>query len=110
MARFSWNGWKSAKKVTKQLMTINDERAYKLALRYLQPFATGSYDFNSLYPHRNISESKNSEIDFLLPFKRLQRWGLAAKMALLSGYLIGMIHAFTAMRDDELVRRLRLRL
>lgn len=109
VARFSWNGWKSAKKATKQLMTINDERAYKLALRYLQPFAPGSFDFDSLYPHRNISESKNSEIDFLLPFKRLQRWGLAAKMALLSGYLIGMIHAFTAMRDDELVRRLRLR-
>lgn len=109
VARFSWNGWKSAKKATKQLITIEDERSYRLALRYLQPLAPDSYDFDALYPHRNISESKNSEVDALLPFKRLQRWGLAAKMALLSGYLIGMIHAFTAMREDELVRRLRLR-
>lgn len=110
VARFSWNGWNSAKKATKNFITIADERAYKLALRYLQPLAPDSLDFDSLYPHRNISESKNSEVDSLLPFKRLQRWGLLAKMALLSGYLIGMIHAFTAMRDDELVRRLRLRL
>lgn len=108
-AVFSWNGWSSAKRATKNFINIASEAAYQHALRYLQPFAPNTLDFDALYPHRNITETKHSEMDLHLPFKRLQRWGLPAKSAAISGYLIGMIFVFTAMRDDALMRRLRIR-
>jgi len=106
---FSWNGWNSAGKKTKNYLQFPNEAAYRKAVSALQPFAPKTTEFQDLYGSRNTSETMHSQLDMTLPFKRLQRWGIPAKTAALAGYLMGHIAVFNAMHDDEYMRSLGLR-
>ena len=66
-----------------------DDAQYEKILTYLQPHVPGTQDHKVIYALRERTETMHSIIDALLPFKRLQRWGLKSKRAFLFGYLLG---------------------
>jgi len=78
-------------------------------LRYLQSIAPGTPEFDELYGTRNITETTHSILDSLLPFKRLQRWGEDAKSAFMYGFAMGWNIVFEALRNHDLLVKLRLR-
>jgi hypothetical protein len=104
-----WNGWRNAQRNSKDRITFLDEDQYMNALRYLQPVAPGTPQFDAVYGTRNITETTHSTLDDLLPFKRLQRWGEAAKSAFMYGYMMGWNIVFSALRNHDLLVKLRLR-
>lgn len=105
----AWNGWKAAQRKAKNRLQFVNEDQYMNVLRHLQPVPPGTPEFDELYGIRNITETTHSVVDDLLPFKRLQRWGQASKTAFICGYMMGWNIVFAALRDHDLLVRLRLR-
>lgn len=105
----AWNGWRAAQRQARNRIHFVNEEQYMNLLRYLQPVPPGTPEFDELYGIRNITETTHSILDDLLPFKRLQRWGIASKSAFISGFMMGWNIVFTALRNHDLLVTLRLR-
>jgi len=84
-----WNGRKTFNHRGKNRMDPIDDAQYEKILTYLQPHVPETNDHEVIYGLRERTENMHSIIDALLPFKRLQRWGLKSKRAFLFGYLLG---------------------
>lgn len=104
--RISWNGRKAALSSSKSGITLAGDSGYENMLRYLQPHAPGTRDFEIILGKRQTSESMHSIIDGLLPFKRLQRWSLSSKTIWIHGYLIGHNLAFEQLRRPGAIQAL----
>lgn len=104
--RISWNGRKAALSSSKSGITLAGDSGYENMLRYLQPHAPGTADFEFVHGKRQTSESMHSIIDGYLTFKRLDRWSLEAKTIWIYGYLIGHNLAFEQLRRPGAIQAL----
>ena len=84
-----WNGWPSFNNQGKNRLNPVDKDGYLHILRYLQPHAPGTKDFELAFGIRERTEMMHSILDALLPFKILQRWGKDSKSGFVYGFLMG---------------------
>lgn len=84
-----WNGWDTFNNKGKNRIDPVDKAQYKQIMRYLQPHAPRTAEFDQAFGIRERTETMHSILDALLPFKVLQRWGKASKSGFIYGYLIG---------------------
>lgn len=84
-----WNGWQTFNNKGKNRLNPVDKKQYQQILRYLQPHAPGTEDFQLAFGIRQRTETMHSVMDALLPFKILQRWGKASKSGFVYGFLMG---------------------